>query len=820
MVHDPISGLPQISESAILGHARHLSETIGYRTVGTREHALGDAWMVDQAAALKTQCDALVAASPHRALECEVWRQEGNGSHRFDMMGRRLYKTYVGLSNVVVRLSNGTSEGKEHAVLINSHVDSTLPSPGAADDALAVGIMIECIRVLIETPEWSPLHAAVFLFNNAEESLQDGSHLFSTQHEIADTIRAAVNLEAAGTTGREMLFQATSEQMLEAYSHVPRPFGTIVANEVFSSGVIMSDTDFRQFEEYLDVTGLDMAVVGNSYLYHMRKDIVENITPGTAQHMGENALALIQYLTAHPSSLPSLKGAYTRPTSVFFTNLGTFFMYSKETALAMYTSLIIISFGLVRAIGAGAFDWRREAKGVLATALGAGGALVGANVAAFGMEKLLGKSLSWFTNEFSTLALYGPPALTGALISQYLIGPISEHTMFTSLLLFQSILALGVQYLGVGSAGLFFFTAVPLAISLAINALMSAGAKGKKGQVSIWTYALAQISPLMLGSQVMCAVLDVFVPLTGRIGVEAPAEHMIATIVAAVGSFNLPLLLPFTHRFGPRTLRRAILVSLVATAATMTVFAMREPFDEMHQKRLYVLHQEDLQTHEVSLHLASADSAPGLDILMGNLAQEFGAVDEPAHVVVMNENNADWMSLYPFSAFLAPYKITLPLDPNYVASTNSLENIVVTAVNQTIDVEAGTRSFTLQVYHPGVIWVVIAFDAHVVNWELDNNPPDEYTRHLVKEASFYGQDTFSIDMTVKLPTLSSPAGDGILVDYVGVAEKRMWPGKKAEKEAGGRAMVLFEEMDKYVDEHWAGKVDAMLLGCVTGRNTV
>lgn len=46
---------------------------------------------------------------------------------------------------------------------------------------------------------------------------------------------------AAGTTGREMLFQATSEQMLEAYSHVPRPFGTIVANEVFSSGVIMSE---------------------------------------------------------------------------------------------------------------------------------------------------------------------------------------------------------------------------------------------------------------------------------------------------------------------------------------------------------------------------------------------------------------------------------------------------------------------------------------------------------------------------------------------------------------------------------------------------
>jgi hypothetical protein len=58
----------------------------------------------------------------------------------FDMMNKRLYKTYVNLSNIVMRVSNGTSEGKEHAVLVNSHLDSTLPSPGAADDAISVGV--------------------------------------------------------------------------------------------------------------------------------------------------------------------------------------------------------------------------------------------------------------------------------------------------------------------------------------------------------------------------------------------------------------------------------------------------------------------------------------------------------------------------------------------------------------------------------------------------------------------------------------------------------------------------------------------------------
>ena len=81
---------------------------------------------------------------------------------RFDMMGKRVYKTYVNLSNIIVRISDGTPEGKEHAVLFNAHLDSTLPSPGAADDAFSVGIMLDCIRVLVETPDWSPKHAIIF----------------------------------------------------------------------------------------------------------------------------------------------------------------------------------------------------------------------------------------------------------------------------------------------------------------------------------------------------------------------------------------------------------------------------------------------------------------------------------------------------------------------------------------------------------------------------------------------------------------------------------------------------------------------------------
>ena len=48
----------------------------------------------------------------------------------------------------------------------------------------------------------------------------------------------------------------------------------------------------------------------------------------------------------------------------------------------------------------------------------------------------------------------------------------------------------------------------------------------------------------------------------------------------------------------------------------------------------------------------------------------------------------------------------------------------------------------------------------------------------------------------------------------------MWPGKKAEKEGGGRAMVLFEKLDEYVEESTGGTVDVLLLGCVGGQTEI
>jgi len=60
---------------------------------------------------------------------------------------------------------------------------------------------------------------------------------------------------------------------------------------------------------------------------------------------------------------------------------------------------------------------------------------------------------------------------------------------------------------------------------------------------------------------------------TGRIGVEAPVEHIIATLVAVCGAYTFSLVVPFAHRYGPGVLSRAVLLLIALTVAAAAVFA-------------------------------------------------------------------------------------------------------------------------------------------------------------------------------------------------------------------------------------------------------
>lgn len=124
---------------------------------------------------------------------------------------------------------------------------------------------------------------------------------------------------------------------------------------------------------------------------------------------------------------------------------------------------------------------------------------------------------------------------TGALAGQLLLPPISERSMFTSILLLQSFSALALQMIGVGSAAIFYLSALPLFLAMGINEYLVPGVPKKavkvprpgagstanepveQGQISLWTYALGQASPLIVGTQILVGICEFFVPLVSHL---------------------------------------------------------------------------------------------------------------------------------------------------------------------------------------------------------------------------------------------------------------------------------------------------------------
>ncbi|XP_046630569.1 endoplasmic reticulum metallopeptidase 1-like isoform X1 [Neodiprion virginianus] len=291
---------------------------------------------------LKTEIQNIVKDA-HNSHEIQIDITKHSGAFPLTFLDG-MTNVYRNVQNVIVKV--GSRINSKHSLLVNCHFDTFPESPGGSDDGAGCAVMLEMLRIIAQSPKILK-HNIIFLFNGAEENLMQASHGFITQHKWASEVKSFINLEACGAGGRELLFQAGPDNpwILEVYSEsVPYPYASSLAQEIFQSGVIPGDTDFRIFRDFGKVSGLDFAWSTNGYVYHTRFDNVDQVPLGSLQRTGDNILALVRGITAG-HYLSDIVMNHQKGSLVFFDFLGAFVVRWPEY-LASTINIAVILTGL------------------------------------------------------------------------------------------------------------------------------------------------------------------------------------------------------------------------------------------------------------------------------------------------------------------------------------------------------------------------------------------------------------------------------------------------------------------------------------------
>lgn len=205
--------------------------------------------------------------------------------------------TCATVNNVLARLegseertavSPGETPGRA-VVLLASHYDSVPAGPGASDDGAGTAAVLEIARALKSMPV--PRHSIVILIDDGEEAGLLGARAFVRSHPWSKDVRAAVNLEARGTSGPSLMFETgrANDWVVRLYAkHAAYPAASSIFS--FASKQLPNDTDFSVFKA-AGIEGLNFAYIGDVVDYHTPLDSIGNVSAASLQHHGDNALS-------------------------------------------------------------------------------------------------------------------------------------------------------------------------------------------------------------------------------------------------------------------------------------------------------------------------------------------------------------------------------------------------------------------------------------------------------------------------------------------------------------------------------------------------
>ncbi|KAL1787365.1 endoplasmic reticulum metallopeptidase 1 [Sigmodon hispidus] len=569
LVLSPTAGLQgEFDARQARDYLEHIT-AIGPRTTGSAENeVLTVQYLLEQIKLIEGQSNSL-----HR-ISVDI--QRPTGSFSIDFLGG-FTSYYDNITNVVVKLE--PRGGAQHAVLANCHFDSVANSPGASDDAVSCAVMLEVLRGMSMSSEHLQ-HAVVFLFNGAEENVLQASHGFITQHPWASLIRAFINLEAAGVGGKELVFQTGPENpwLVQAYvSAAKHPFASVVAQEVFQSGIIPSDTDFRIYRDFGNIPGIDLAFIENGYIYHTKYDTADRILIDSIQRAGDNILAVLKYLAT--SDMLASSSEYRHGNMVFFDVFGLFVIaYPSRVGVIinyMVVMAVILYLGrkLLQPKHRNANYTRDFLCGLAITFTSWFTSLVTVLIIAV-FVSLIGQSLSWYNHFYTAVCLYGTATVAKIILihtlakkfyyvnvsNQYL----GEVFFDTSLFVHCGFLA-AFTYQGFCSA---FMCAIWVAFPLLTKLFVYKDFKkhGAQGRFIV-LYLLGMLIPYLYGLYLIWAVFEMFTPILGRSGSEIPPDVVLASILAVCVMILSSYFIKFIYLV--RSTKTTMLTLTLVCAATL-----------------------------------------------------------------------------------------------------------------------------------------------------------------------------------------------------------------------------------------------------------
>lgn len=253
--------------------------------------------------------------------------------------------------NIIARLpgiadSAGGSDGS--AILLAAHYDSVAAGPGASDDGAGVATVLEIARALKHGPTLR--HTVIFLLDDGEEAGLLGARLFVQQHPWAPRVKAAVNLEARGTSGPSFMFETgtANRWLMQRYqSAVAQPVTNSLYYAVYK--LLPNDTDFTVFKA-AGYQGYNFAFLGDVAHYHTPRDDLAHLDLRSLQHQGDNALHTLRALATAPWSPPPADEA------VYFDLFRLTLVQWPATAAVPAALLLLV---LLAGAGAGLLHQRR-----------------------------------------------------------------------------------------------------------------------------------------------------------------------------------------------------------------------------------------------------------------------------------------------------------------------------------------------------------------------------------------------------------------------------------------------------------------------------